>query len=226
MSLSAPAIAALVFRDHLAQFPLAADACRENAATGVALHCVPEAFIEALCAGLVTAVQQVRVRGVLTGIAIPPATASPVPYTLTTVPAAASQFLAAQGWTGSGAAGAVATFITSVLTHLVATSWLQLAPSKVAGTGTALVSLASNPTLQAELETLLQGTLPAAFTAAGVFGEGDVPGAPVNATLAAQLPNYAAAYSMAFAGIVASVPYVGGTGTSVLVTEPVSGSIL
>jgi hypothetical protein len=89
------------------------------------------------------------------------------------------------------------------------------------GTGTGIVSPASNPALETAALAALNAALPVAFQATGKFGTGDVPGAPVNPILLAQLPGYAEALAKGIATMTATVPYVGVSTP----TTPVAGIV-
>lgn len=221
MPLTADGLAALVFTDHLSVFPSALDAVRENPQTGVPLHVVPEAFIDALCSGFVSALKMATVRDIGSGVLNGVGAAPPVPFSFPGAVAAAQVLISQEQWTGVQAAGVATSYVTNVLLRTAQLGLLQMQPNPGVGTGTGIVSPASNPDLQASLVSALNVQLPLAFQATGRFGEGDVPGAPVNATLAAQLPSYAAALAMGASTLTAQVVYTGQTSA----TAPVSGIV-
>lgn len=220
MALTGPGLAKLVFAQHLALFPLAINSTRENAVTGVPPHNVPEAFIGALCEGYVNALLTMTITDLGTGtLGVPPGVAPPVPFAFPAAPAAVAQFIVQQGLAGVAGPLVAQSFIGNVLLQTSVLGLLQMNPNPLMAIGTGVVSPASNPGLKAAMEAALNTSLPLAFTAAGVFGEGDIPGAPVNATLAARLPGYASALSTGVASMTAAVAYAGGTGP----TTPVAG---
>lgn len=227
MALTGPGLAALVFADHLSLFPTALAATRENPATGVLPHVIPEEFIGALCEGFVNALLTMVIKDIGSGANDLPGTAIPVPFVFPAAPAAAAQLIATLAWTGPQAAGVASVYITSVLTKASTLGLLQMKTNPLMGTGLGLVTPASNPDLLSAMTAALNTTLPLAFQNALVFGEGDVPGAPVNAILAAQLPAYAAALATGVASLTASVAYVGTTATVVPVSAIINtGNIL
>jgi hypothetical protein len=221
MPLTADGLAALVFTDHLSIFPTAMDATRENIQTGVPTHIVPEAFIGALCTAFVTALKAATIRDIGSGVLNGTGVAPPTPFSFPGASAAAQVLIAQEQWTGTQSAGVATSYVTNVLLRSAQLGLLQMQPNPGVGTGTGVVSPVSNPDLQASLTAALNTQLPLAFQATGKFGEEDVPGAPVNAILAAQLPSYATALATGAATITAQVAYVGQT----MVTTPVSGVI-
>lgn len=229
MPLEASSLASLVFTDHLASFPTALAATRENPATGVVTHNVPDEFIKALCSAFVDAVKadNVTVLALVTGAAdvVPFTPVTPVSFSLPGVDAAVSGFLLEMGWTGESGAAFADVVIGSVLRHTAELGLLQMDSGKVVGTGTGVVSPASNPGLAALLEGNLNGTLVSAFTDSGYFGQDDIPGNVVNDVLAAQLPTYASWLAKGFATIVASPAYVGNGSVTSPATEIGTGAI-
>lgn len=221
MPLTGPGLSELVFADHLAVFPTALSATRQNLVTGVPLHVVPEKFIEALCTGFVNALLTMVIKDLGSGTSDVPGTAVPVPFVFPAAPAAAAQLIATLAWTGPQAIGVANSYITNILLRTSQLGLLQMQNNLLMGTGVGLVTPASNPDLLGAMTAALNTQLPLAFQAVGVFGEGDVPGAPVNAILVAQLPAYAAALATGVASMTATVAYVGTAST----TAPVSAII-
>jgi hypothetical protein len=222
MPLTGQTLAPLVFADHLALFPTAVNANRQNAITGVLPHNVPEAFISALCEGYANALITMVIKDIGAGtLGVPPGLAPPVPVAFPAIPAAISQFIASQGLLGPAGALVAQSFIGNVLLRTSTIALLQMNPNPLMAIGTGIISPASNPDLLASMTSALNATLPAAFTASGKFAQGDVPGAPLNATLAARLPAYAAALAAGTASMTATAVYAGGTGP----TTPVAGAL-
>jgi len=96
--------------------------------------------------------------------------------------------------------------------------------SKTVGTGTAVFSSGSNSAIYAAANASLLATLPLALQATNVFGQEDVPGAPINKDLAGSIAAYADAYASCLSTLLSSVPYVGGASSSGA-TDIVTGSI-
>jgi len=213
--ISGASLSALVLADHVARYPESMAATRQNTLTGVALHRPVEELVRALCNGLASAMSQLRVADTVAGTANVPGVSVPVPYSFTAIPQAKAAFLAASGWVGADASGAADTFIVSPLTRLPAVSALAMdTPLATVGTGTGIVSSASNPALLAAATGLLNRSLLEAFQASGFFGTDDVPGSPVNRTLAATLPGYATGLATGVASVFAQVAYVGPAGAT------------
>lgn len=212
MPLNGPSLAALVSVDHLALFPLAIGSIRQNPATGVPPHNPAIAFIDALCEGVATALITLPIRDLGSGTLDVPGNAPPVPVAFPGIPAAQAQLIASAGWVGPQASLAAQVFVGSVLLNVSKISLLVMPPNLLMGTGTGIVSPASTAGLEAAALAALTPALQAAFQASGKFGAGDIPGAPVNPRLQAQLPLYAAAIAKGFSTITATVAYVG-TGT-------------
>lgn len=221
MPLTADGLASLVFADHLSVFPTALNATRSNPLTGVPEHVVPEAFIGALCQAWVTALKAATIRDIGSGVLNGVGAAPPTPIQFPGAAAAAQVLIAQEQWTGVQSIAVANSYITNVLLRTAQLGFLQMLPNPGLGTGTGIVNAAANPDLQASLAAALNTQLPIAFQATGKFGEEDVPGAPVNAILAAQFPSYANALATGAASIVATVAYVGQTPA----TPPVSGII-
>lgn len=222
MPLTGPTLAPLVFSDHLALFPTAIDANRQNLSTGVPFHNVPEAFIGALCEGYANALLTMVIKDIGTGtLGVPPGAAPPVPVAFPAIPAAVSQFILSQGLLGPAGASVAQSMIGNVLLRTQTVALLQMNPSPFMAIGAGVVSPASNPDLLPAMTSALNTSLPVAFTASGKFAEGDVPGAPLNAKLAARLPAIAAALATGTASMTAAVVYAGLTGP----TTPVAGVI-
>lgn len=222
MPLTGQTLAPLVFADHLALFPTAVSATRQNTLTGVLLHNVPEAFISALCEGYATALITMVIKDIGTGtIGVPPGTAPPVPVAFPGIPAAIAQFITTQGLLGPAGALVAQSFIGNVLLRTSQIALLQMNPNPFMAIGAGVVSPASNPDLLAAMTTALNTTLPAAFTASGKFSQNDILGGPLNATLAARLPAFAAALAAGTASMTGAVAYAGVSGP----TTPVAGAI-
>lgn len=222
MPLNGPALTALVFADHLTAFPTAVNAMRQNPQTGVPPHNVPQAFISALCEAYVSCLLQMTVFDLAGGtLATPPGIAPPAPITFPGGPAAVAQFIASQGWVGPASVPAAQSFVGNVLLRASQLSLVVMNPHLLLGAGVGVISPASNPGLGAAMTAALNAALPATFQATGYFGTDDVPGAPVNPTLAAQLPRYAAALGAGTATLTASVTYASVAGP----TTPVLGVI-
>jgi hypothetical protein len=232
MPLTAEGLSALVYAQHLALFsskPL--NSRRSNEATGVADHNVPEKFIDALCAGFVDALLQMSIKDLGAGVqGTPPGVAAPVPVTFPGGPAAVTQFIADMGFDlteGINGLKVAQSLIGNVLLNTQVLAVLQMQPNVLMGTGTSLVNAGTNPDLLGAMEAALNVSLPLAFQDVGVFGEGDVPGAPVNATLAEKLPTYASALAAGVATLTATVTYASAPGSTVPVTGAINfGSIL
>lgn len=219
MPLTPPALASLVAIDHLSLFPSAVSAVRSNPATGVPPHNPSLVFIDALTDATVVALKTLVISDIGTGSADVPGNAIPVPFTFPAIPAAQAYFLARMGWAGPMSSLAAQVFIGSVLLNVSKIGLLKMNPNPLMGTGTGVVSPASNPALEAAALAALQASLPVSFQATGKFGTGDVPGTPVNPILLAQLPGYAEALAKGIASITATVAYVG----TAAPTSPVSG---
>lgn len=227
MPLTATALASLVFTDHLAAVPTAVGAVRSNPLTGVLSHNVPEAFIGALCDAFVTALTSMVIKDLGAGTSDVPGIAPPVPFSFPGAPVAVSQFLVSSGWVGPSGALVANVFIGSTLLRASQLGLLQMQTNPLLGTGTGVVSVASNPDLEAAMFASLSTLLPLSFQATGKFGEGDIPGSPVNARLAVQLSAYAAALAKGVSSITANVAYVGNASTTAPVIGVVNtGSIL
>ena len=220
MPIEATAFSGLVFANYLALFPLALGAKRENPSTGVPPHCVPEAFLGALCRAFGTVLKATPIRDTGAGTAALPGLAPPVPFVFPGIVVAQAQFLTSQGWVGPMAALGASAMIGAPLLYASSLGVLQMQPNLLMGTGVGIVSPLANPGLEATVTAALTAALLAEFQATGKFGVGDVPGAPVNATLAAQLPNYAAALAKGISSITATVAYVGNVSTVV----PIAGT--
>ena len=222
MALTGPSLAALVFADHLAFFPTAIDANRQNADTGVPLHNVPEAFISALCEGYVNALLTMVIKDIGAGVlGVPPGNAPPLPVIFPGMPIAVVQLLISQGWVGPTGALVAQSFVGNVLLRTSFVGLLQMRPNPLMAIGTGIVSPVSNLDLLPSMASALNTTLPLAFQASGKFAQNDIPGGPVNATLAARLPAYASALATGVASMTAAVVYAGVSGP----TTPVAGAI-
>lgn len=226
MPLTGPALSALVAVDHLSLFPLSAGSVRQNPATGVLPHNPAIAFIDALCAGVATALITLPIRDLGSGTADIPGVAVPVPVLFPGIPAAQAQFIASAGWVGPQASLAAQVFIGSVLLNVSKISLLYMPPNPLLGTGTGIVSPASTAGLEAAALAALTPALQASFQASGKFGTGDIPGAPVNPRLQAQLPLYAAALAKGFSTITATVAYVGTASVPATVTGIINAGVL
>jgi hypothetical protein len=202
-------------------FPSALSGVRENADTGVPRHVVSEQFIKALCTGVVTAVKTLPINALGAGTLDVPGVPSPVPVTFPGIPVAQTYLIARQAWTGPSASLGAQIFVGSVLRNVSVLSVLVMPPNPLMGTGIGVVSPAANPGLEALALAALLAALPLAFQTSGFFGEGDIPGAPVNVRLLAQLPGYAEALAKGIATITTAVPYVG-TGAP---PTPVAGAL-
>lgn len=228
MPLTASILAPLVYADHVLAFPLSVAATRENSATGVASHNIPEQFLRALCTAFVDSVkaENVVVLGQVVGMSdLPCFPVLPTPFVLPSTTVAVASFLAAQGWTGLHGAAFAAVAIGSVLSKSAQIGLLSMEMGITVGTGACVVAPLYNPGLASIVEANLNVELLAAFEASGYFAEGDTPGNPVNAILAAQLPKYASALALGFASITASPVYVGTTVGASASTEPARGRI-
>ena len=210
MPITAPGLAAEVWAGYLAVMPTAAGALRANPATGVPPHNVPLAFITALATAWSSVLPHVPILAQVTGTAdLPGLPPIPAPFQLPGSPAAVAAFLASSGWVGPVGAVVADAWIGGLLRATAHQGLLLMGACPTVGTGVGVVSPATNPGLAALLLPLLSTALPVAFQAAGVFGTGDVPGAPVNPLLAAQLPRYASALATGLASIIAAPGYVG-----------------
>jgi hypothetical protein len=116
---------------------------------------------------------------------------------------------------------AAQSFIGNILLNTSKIALLTMRPNALMAAGTGVVSPASNPDLFAAMQAALLTSLPAAFQASGFFAEGDIPGGPVNKTLARQIPAYATALAQGAASLTAVVAYAG-SGTP---PTPVAGAI-
>lgn len=210
MPLTAEALTALVWADHLTLFPTAVNSVRSNTEAGIPSHNVAEAFIGALCTGFATSLRAATILDIGAGSAPgTPGIAPPTPFTFPGAPAAASLFLVTQGWTGAYAALAATSFINNVLLRSSQLGLLQMNPNALMSTGVGVVTPASNGHLFGYMKASLLTTLPVVFQATGKFCEGDTPGSPVNATLLAQLPAYAEALATGAATLASTVTYAG-----------------
>ena len=228
MPLTASALSSLVFTDHLAAFPEGLAATRENAATGVLTHNVPEELIKALCSAFVQAVtmSNVKIMAIVTGTAdVVGSPVAPTTFSFPGTAAAVSGFLADQEWTGESAQDFADIVIGSVLTRCAELALLHMDSGKVVGTGVGVVSSTSNPGLKSIVEGNLGGLLASEFTASNYFGQDDIPGATVNSVLAAQLPAYAKWLATGFATMTASPAYVGNTQVTSSASETGTGTI-
>ena len=227
MPLAGPALRALVYIDHLATFPTAVNAVRENPNTGVPRHNIPLTFIGALCDAYATSLKAMTITDLGTGvIGVPPGTAVPALITFPGAIPAAGTFLLSQGWTGPQGALVARSYISQVLNRAAQISLLHMRPNSLMAIGAGVVSPASNPGLFAAMQTSLNTELPRAFQATGKFCEGDVPGAPLNSILAEQLPRYATALATGTATMIGAVVYAGTAGPTTPVTlAPNTGSI-
>ena len=226
MALTASGLAALVFRDHITLYPDSIDAVRENAETGVPKHIAVEAFIDALCEGFVNALAQGTILDLGSGDDDVDGEADPVRFELPGIESAKTQFLLESGWVGEEADPVIDVFIGGILRNTESMGLLQMSTNKQMGTGTSQVSPRSNPDLKERLQEVMEKTLEEAFQASGKFAEGDIPGNPINATLAEQLGLYASALSLGVASIVATVSYTGAGGGSSISNVVNSGSIV
>lgn len=221
MALVGKALGGLVGADHLGFFPGSAQSLRANPLTGVVPHNPALAFIDALCEGVATALLTLTIQDLGSGTQDVSGTAVPVPVVFPGIPAAQAYLIARMGWVGPMSGLAAQVFVGSVLLNVSKLALLQMKPNLLMGTGTGIVSPASNPALEAMALAALSASLPVAFQASGKFGEGDVPGAPCNAILLAQLPGYAEALAKGIATMTSTVAYVG----TASVTTPVAGVI-
>lgn len=221
MALTSEGLSALVSVDHLSIFPTAATSTRANPATGVLPHNPALAFIDALCDGVVTAAKTLPILDIGSGTQDVSGVAPPVPVTFPAIPAAQAYLIARAGWVGVSSALASQIFIGSVLLNVSKLSLLQMPPNALLGTGTGIVSPASNPALEAAALLALQTALPVSFQASGKFGTGDIPGSPPNPQILIQITAIAEALAKGLASITATVPYVG----TATVTTPVSGIV-
>ena len=220
MPLTAEGLSSLVYADYLSAFPTAAVAMRENVATGVLTHNVPEAFIGALCDAFVTSILTMTITDLGSGASDVPGASPPAVFTFPGYPAASALFLATEGWVGVSGALAADAFIGNVLVHASAQGMIQMIPNLALGTGTGIIG-PSDPALEAAMLAALLTNLPLSFQATGKFGEGDIPGAVTNTTLSASLPAYASALAYGVGTITAQVIYTG-TATT---TAPISGIV-
>lgn len=209
MPLTSQALSGLVFIDHLSLFPTSAGVLRSNPVTGVPPHIPAQAFITALCTAVATVLPTLPLFDIGGGTLDVPGVPVPVPVQFPGAPAAIAYLLSRQGWTGPQSAQAAQIFVGSVLLNVSKLALLQMNPNLLLGTGTGIVSPASNPGLEAAALAGLLGALPGAFQVSGKFGTGDVPGTPTNPQLLAQLPGYAEALAKGIASLTAQVPYVG-----------------
>jgi hypothetical protein len=225
MPLTGGGLAGLTFSQHVALFPLSVNALRDNQATGVARHNPVQQLILGLATGLVATINSLTWTGAILGAADPVGTAVPVPFVIPAAPAAAALFLSSSKWVGVSSVKFSQSVIQNMLLNLSVLGLFNGGKSLTVGTGSAVVSLASNPGIRAAAKGSLLSTLPVALKATGVFGVGDVPGAPINHELAKTIPYYAEAYSMALASLLATVPYVGTAATTAAAGGIVTGGI-
>jgi len=227
MALTPSGLSSLVFLDHCAVFPTAAAFKRQNAETGVPPHIPSQAFIEALCNATVTAVKSLTILDLGGGAVDVPGISPPVPFSFPAISAAQAFLIAQQGWTGRDSSKAAGIFVGSVLTNVMKLGLLKMNPHALMGTGTGIVSPASNPALQAAAEAAINSAIAPAFQATGKFGTNDVPGTAVNPVLLKTLPAYAAALAKGIASITATVVYTGNNSTpSAIAGTPNTGLIL
>lgn len=227
MGLSASALSSLVYKDLLSAFPTAVASNRSNIATGVPTHNVPEAFISAYCEGFVNAVLTLTIMDLGSGTLPTGGVPAPATFSFVGISTADAYLISRQAWTGTSAAQAAMIFIDSVLLNTAALGQLLMNTNPGLGTGTGVVSAASNPALEAAALGALTPAMQASFLASGKFGEGDVPSAPVNAILLAQLPGYCEALAKGIATITAQVAYVSGaTPLAAVSAIPNTGKIL
>jgi hypothetical protein len=228
MPLTGPGLSDLTFAGHVGLIPTAAVAARSNALTGVLSHNPAQKLIEGLATGLATTISSMTFFGVTAGAADPPGNApAPVPFTVPAAPAAASLFLASTGWVGPTSALFAQSVIQNMLLNTAVLGLMYGGPSTTVGTGSGVFPDPSKTSvISAALEGSLLATLPAALMATGVFGQGDVPGAPINKDLAASIPAYASAYALGLSTLVATVPYVGTAATAAGAAGVVTGGIV
>jgi len=144
MALTGPGLAKLVFAQHLALFPLAINSTRQNAATGVVPHNVPEQFISALCEGYVNALLTMTITDLGAGtLGVPPGIAPPVPFVFPAAPVAVAQFIAQQGLAGVAGPLVAQSFVGNVLLQTSVLGLLQMNPNPLMAIGTGVVSPAS-----------------------------------------------------------------------------------
>tara|TARA_Y100000310_G_scaffold338680_1_gene429091 strand:+ start:549 stop:1196 length:648 start_codon:yes stop_codon:yes gene_type:complete len=214
----------MTFAGHVALFPGAATALRDNL-PNVAPHNPAQKLIEGLAEGLTDTVTTMKWQGLISGTAMPGGTAAPIVFTLPAAPASAAAFLALSGWMGVSAALFAQSVIQNMLLNVAVIAKLYGDPSTAVGTGSAIFpNPAYAAALQSALNAHLLGTLSAALTATGAFCRDDVPGGPLNPTMAESIPYYASAYAQGLATLVAVVPYVGGASSSAS-TGVVTGSV-
>tara|TARA_Y100000034_G_scaffold134869_1_gene204611 strand:- start:2999 stop:3652 length:654 start_codon:yes stop_codon:yes gene_type:complete len=217
----------MTFTSHVALFPTAAASTRVNALTGVTPHNPAQKLIEGLAAGVANTILATKWNGLITGAADPPGTASPIQFTFPAAPAAAAKFLAVSGWVGPSSALFAESVIQNMILNVASMGILQGDTSLTVGTGSGTFPDPSfTAATQAALEASLMSTLPAGLMATGVFGQGDVPGSPINAKLASSIPYYAAAYALGLATLTATVPYIGTGATASAAAGVVTGSVL
>jgi hypothetical protein len=217
MPLEPTALSSLVFADYLAAFPTALAGTRPTPVP----HVVSEAFIEALCTGVVTAVLTLPINDLGAGTIDIPGVAPPVPVAFPGAPSGVPVLVAQAGMLGPAGLPAATVFVVSTLLGISKLGLLTMNPNVLMGTGTGVVSPASNPALQAAAQAALIAALPPAFQASGKFSVGDVPGGPLHAPLLAKLPAFAAGIATGFATITAQTAYVG----TASVPGPIAGAV-
>tara|TARA_Y100000310_G_scaffold284992_1_gene308134 strand:+ start:281 stop:958 length:678 start_codon:yes stop_codon:yes gene_type:complete len=224
MALSGSALSDLTFTGYVALIPTAATATRNNSATGVSAHNPAQKLIEGLANGLADTISILAWNGSLTGTAMPGGVGTPVAFTFPGAATAAASFLTSVGWTGASATLFAEAVITDMLNNAATLGLLYGSTGLAVGTGTALFNSALNPSVYATAQASLITTITAALKATNVFGQGDVPGDPVNADLSATIASYAAAYAEGLATMMATMIYTGSASSSAA-TEVVTGTI-
>ena len=222
MPLTAPALSALTYGTYVGLIPTAAAAVRSNPAQGILPHSPPQKLINGLATGLVATIAALKWNGAITGAADPSGTAVPTTVVFPGSAAAVGTFLASAGWVGPTSPLVAQALIQSMLDNVAALSLLQGLPSVVVGTGTASFNPGLNASIASIAFSSLMGTLPVALQAEGVFGTGDVPGAPINPVLARTIPAYASAYAAGLATLTSTVPYIG----TAAATTPAAGTVV
>jgi hypothetical protein len=210
MALTSDALFSSVYLGFLSMFPDSVKSKRKNDATGVPVHNPSEELVRALCTGFVSAMASAVIRDIGEGDDALPGTALPTPFVLPNAPFAETSFLSMQGWQGENARLMSSALIGGILQQTQIHGLLYMRDHRFMGNGQGIVSPEAHPNLHATLTQALETHLTSEFSGSGFFSEADVPGNPVNATLASQIPSYASALAIGVSSIVAEVTYIGG----------------
>jgi hypothetical protein len=214
--MNAVELAADVFRDHVAVFPNAVDVVRADPAAGIQPHNPMEAFVQCLCAGVVSAFAQAPLFVAYSGKDGGSRDDAYSAFTLLRTEPAVDAFLTASGWSGGWSRAVAGVLVGSVLERIAARAHLHF-PGAASGSGQGS-ALVYNPDTSA-VESALQSTLRAAFLADGRFYEGDVEANGLSQVLEDQLDAYARGYAEGLGLVYAEVSISGSSSGSTTTTD-------